>query len=687
MQYTKTNWKNNQAPSIDQTNLNKIEQGLSNAAGEINNLSNSRVDQYDMVGAIIDVLLDYNSGVVTLKRYNAPDMVIPLYLLVPNAKYVKNLMSDLYDLYNGKLQSTIQSAQNELQGYVLESLDNANDAESWKNEAEVYAERAGDYASDSSSYSEEASEYLAQCREYYQIIDDIISDLNGLVWAGSVNSVDELPTTNDTNTVYNMKNDFITTEAFVEGPGKAYPQGTNVLWTSYNKWDILGGYGVASIIDQYGNKLRGYVEISPFLMTPFYLDGDYESEYGDVLDIDGNIRLKKIGDNYGCTLYFGDDDYCFIDEYLDDVLRIHCSDLVTDFDNFISDNEISWKIGSMLRITNNYVNESISSELQIYNDVSEYSSLQFYYDSGDDVLKRTLLTANELFMSYNFEGDISTIKVKGEGVYLSNGIRTTNIENSSIISVVPSSSYILKLGTSISGVTGSGLQLIFDASISSIHPNGNGIKNLGYSTKKWNNIYAQNGTIQTSDRSKKTNIQSLNYNKIKDFYMGLNPSSYNMIDGTSGRTHWGMVAQDIEELMNVLGMESTDFAGFIKSPKTIDKEIEVEKEILIDQEIEEEVNGKIVKKNVQVPKKIKDIIMQHHIIENEYEYSLRYDEFIAPTICMIQNHERRIEDLEEENKKLKQAISDLYTLYNELAIKNGINVRKLTAFEVENLSN
>ena len=94
-----------------------------------------------------------------------------------------------------------------------------------------------------------------------------------------------------------------------------------------------------------------------------------------------------------------------------------------------------------------------------------------------------------------------------------------------------------------------------------------------------------------------------------------------MIDGTSGRTHYGFIAQDIEELMNTLNMDSKDFAGFIKSPKKITKY--------------EDENGKKLKKPIE------------EVIEGEYDYSLRYDEFIAPLIKVVQEQQKEIERLKE----------------------------------------
>ena len=155
---------------------------------------------------------------------------------------------------------------------------------------------------------------------------------------------------------------------------------------------------------------------------------------------------------------------------------------------------------------------------------------------------------------------------------------------------------------------------------------------LGSANQKWRAVFAQNGTIQTSDRNAKHDISGLDPEKITAFIMGLKPSSYVFNDADSGRTHWGLISQDIEELFPQLGMTSMDFAGFIKSPKTEDYYEDVS-ETVTDEETGEEKT--VTRKELKT-----------RTIEGEYIYSLRYDEFIAPLICMVQKQQKQIENLE-----------------------------------------
>ncbi len=154
-------------------------------------------------------------------------------------------------------------------------------------------------------------------------------------------------------------------------------------------------------------------------------------------------------------------------------------------------------------------------------------------------------------------------------------------------------------------------------------PSENNCINLGGSSYKWKDIYAVTGTIQTSDRNAKNSIEALEEDVISKFILGLKPVKYKLNESDSNRYHWGLISQDIEETMKELGMDSKDFAGFIKSPKSILNE-----------------DG------------------TKEIVENEYTYSLRYDEFIAPMIKLIQSQQNRIEKLEKTVEQVNAKLTE-----------------------------
>lgn len=183
--------------------------------------------------------------------------------------------------------------------------------------------------------------------------------------------------------------------------------------------------------------------------------------------------------------------------------------------------------------------------------------------------------------------------------------------------------------------------------------------NLGQSSKRWRNIYTCTPVIVTSDRNKKTNINALDDELTKRFIRGLIPYSYKMIDGTSDRTHTGLIAQDIEELLNQLDIDTKDFAGFIKSPRT--KEIE---EVVLDEE------GKpVLDENGNEKTKVRV-----ETIEGEYDYALRYEEFISPLIKFVQLQDKEISEMKETLKQQQQSIDELTELVKKLLPDNIDNL-------------
>lgn len=139
---------------------------------------------------------------------------------------------------------------------------------------------------------------------------------------------------------------------------------------------------------------------------------------------------------------------------------------------------------------------------------------------------------------------------------------------------------------------------------------GTSYTNLGGSSHKWRNVFATNGTIETSDRNQKKDICKLNDKYLQMFDL-LEPVSYKMIDGD--RIHTGFIAQDVEEAMYKVGLTSKDFGGFCKDVKTTIDENGSQIVVLSDNGTQKEV------------------------------YSLRYNEFIALNTAKIKQLEQKLE--------------------------------------------
>ena len=134
--------------------------------------------------------------------------------------------------------------------------------------------------------------------------------------------------------------------------------------------------------------------------------------------------------------------------------------------------------------------------------------------------------------------------------------------------------------------------------------------NLGSSSNKWNQVWAQDGVIQTSDANEKNTIQ--NSDLGLNFIQSLTPRSFKFNYGSNSftedheliknpgvRTHYGLIAQEVETALN-----GKDFAGLIKDVET---------------------GG----------------------------YGLRYDEFISPLIKAVQELSAKVDSLTSELNALK----------------------------------
>lgn len=164
-----------------------------------------------------------------------------------------------------------------------------------------------------------------------------------------------------------------------------------------------------------------------------------------------------------------------------------------------------------------------------------------------------------------------------------------------------------------------------------LDPDVSGNLNLGTSNHRFGTIYAVNGTISTSDRSMKNSIQELDERYIQMFRRIL-PVSFKFNKGTSGRTHIGFIAQDVESAMQEAGLTDSEFAGFCRDQKTVP----VQK--IRDIQVLDEETGKKRTETVAYT--------EDEPVEGEYIYSLRYEEFIALNTLMIQKLMERVDALE-----------------------------------------
>ena len=147
------------------------------------------------------------------------------------------------------------------------------------------------------------------------------------------------------------------------------------------------------------------------------------------------------------------------------------------------------------------------------------------------------------------------------------------------------------ISTNVANSTGLRFDTNFIAPCDGTGANRDNVIDIGSSGARFDDIHATNSTIQTSDQQEKNTITDSDLGL--DFINRLSPKSY-IFNGKT-RTHYGLIAQDIETVLGDISKPTSGFAGFIKS------------------DISAEQDG------------------------SEYRYGLRYGEFIGPLIQAVKD--------------------------------------------------
>ena len=120
--------------------------------------------------------------------------------------------------------------------------------------------------------------------------------------------------------------------------------------------------------------------------------------------------------------------------------------------------------------------------------------------------------------------------------------------------------------------------------------NRDNIIDLGASGSRFDDIFATNGTIQTSDRNEKQDIEELSDAEqrvavvAKGLMRKFRWKSAVAEKGDNARTHFGIIAQDLQDAFTAEGLDASDYAMFTSNTWW-------EKEISVDAVEADEENG------------------------------------------------------------------------------------------------
>ncbi len=428
--------------------------------------------------------------------------------------------------------------------------------------------------------------------------------------------------------MYNILDAFETDSRFKDGAGYAYPAGTNVYWTVDGKWDCLSGVLTMELtMAEYSalsepQKMNGtiyYISDADNSILTATEDYDGLMSHTDKKKLNGmeNGATRVLVDNAVSTTSENTIQNRVITNALNTTIAAHNAspDAHTDIRTLLSTlttrlnaladsddatldqlNEITQAIHSL----NTDLENVVPANVQAYVDAHKADLRGAAGSQGPKGATGPQGPSGSPWGGGTFNGSITI--ADANALIIRQWL--IHSENGQMFKIQPpEGNYTITMGVT------DGLWTMC--------PWADKAYRLGVPNHRWEQLYANNAAISTSDRNQKKDIAPMS-DKYLDFFSLLQPVTYRFIDGTSGRTHVGFIAQDVENAMLQTGLSDLDFAGFCK-----DKALDTEGNPILD-----DCGNPI------------------------YIYSLRYEEFIAINTATIQRQQAQIDRLERCIKQL-----------------------------------
>ena len=562
------------------------------------------------------------------------------------------------------------------------------------------AESAAESAAKAQSYAvggtgSREGEDSDNAKYYYQQAKDVSEGLKGGLQPHGTVAFADLPALADVSTgwMFNISDEFTTTDDFKEGAGNVIPAGANIYKTSDEKWDVLAGTPVTGIKGVNEDSFRrGNVELTAENVGAVATGGDTAENTAtftssDVADGSASAwtTVSKLSSGEKHSSIFAK-----VSQMFKNVRYLYKMLGTTDISK-IGNGTCTGAISSLNSSLANHL--PLSGGTMTGTIIGQHKLPGSTASDANGMVLGVQTTGNTGIFNGNGDGngaDVANLIIKSwygvgfvdgcsnQGMTVGIDCRSGNITcNSITIRNVGSVTDLLnsKLSTSAScnknwnwsgknetpawiwggsdgtnmyvynptyilvqgirnRVTNRAMTITNDNHVRTYESNGvgmNGAISLGSANYRFSQLYVTSSSISTSDKNYKDDIKSLT-DKHLQFFMKLQPVSFLFKDGTSGRTHIGFIAQDVEQAMSECGLTDLDFAGFCKDQKIDSK--------LVDGE---EVNEPILDENGNP----------------EYIYSLRYEEFIALNTYVIQELWKRVDAVEKENIETKNQIKSM----------------------------
>ncbi len=283
--YSRINWENypSDATPINKVNLNRLDSATDILDDRVITLDTTKATKTEVATLVSDVTFEESTGIITITKKNGSKVTIDtqmekiavnvdydpvteqiiLTLIDGTKQYID--LSALITRYefldtdtvaftigtDGKVSAIVKEGSIEGKhlepNYLAKIKVEAAKAETSRADAAASATKAESYAVGGTGSRE--GEDSDNAKYYYQQAKDVSEGLKGGLQPHGTVAFADLPALSDVNAgwMFNISDEFTTTDDFKEGSGNVIPAGANIYKTSDGKWDVLAGTPVTGV--------------------------------------------------------------------------------------------------------------------------------------------------------------------------------------------------------------------------------------------------------------------------------------------------------------------------------------------------------------------------------------------------------------------------------------------------------
>ena len=283
--YSRINWENypSDATPINKVNLNRLDSATDILDDRVITLDTTKATKTEVATLVSDVTFEESTGIITITKKNGSKVTIDtqmekiavnfdydptteqimLTLIDGTKQYID--LSALITQYefldtdtvaftigtDGKVSAVVKEGSIEEKhlepNYLAKIKVEAAKAETSRADAAASATKAESYAVGGTGSRE--GEDSDNAKYYYQQAKDVSEGLKGGLQPHGTCAFADLPALADVNAgwMFNISDEFTTTDDFKEGSGNVIPAGANIYKTSDGKWDVLAGTPVTGV--------------------------------------------------------------------------------------------------------------------------------------------------------------------------------------------------------------------------------------------------------------------------------------------------------------------------------------------------------------------------------------------------------------------------------------------------------